>query len=341
MEALQIIWFVLLAVLLIGYAILDGFDLGVGFWHLFYKKDEERRTLLQSIGPFWDGNEVWLLTGGGAMFAAFPPVYASVFSGFYLALMLLLLALIGRAAAIEFRSQEESTKWRSAWDVVFSVGSSVAALLFGVALGNILNGIPLNEAGDYTGGFFGLLNPYALVIGLTGFAMILTHGALYIAIKTNESMSESAFSYAKISWFGFVALFVVATILSFVMQPQHLTNYKAAPVLWVLPIIAVAVIVLTGLYTMKKKAVLAFLLSSVTIFCMFVLTAVAIFPALVPASNDPALSLTVFKDSSSSYALSWMLGIAVVGVPLVLAYTFWVYKTFAGKVEADEESHGY
>ena len=178
MTTYQIIWFILVGVLLGGYALLDGFDLGVGFWHLFTKGDRARRIALTSIGPVWDGNEVWLLTGGGALFAAFPPVYATVFSGFYLAMMLVVISLIFRAVALEFRSKVEDERWRKAWDVAFSLGSILAALLFGVAVGNVLRGVPLDGEGNFTGTFFGLLNPYSLVFGLLSVAMVATHGAL-------------------------------------------------------------------------------------------------------------------------------------------------------------------
>ncbi|RJO67529.1 MAG: cytochrome d ubiquinol oxidase subunit II [Myxococcales bacterium] len=338
---LQIIWFFLVAVLIIGYAILDGFDLGVGFWHFFAKDDREQRTLIQSIGPFWDGNEVWLLTGGGAIFAAFPPVYATVFSGFYLALMLVLFALIFRAVAIEMRNQEESRRWRKAWDVAFGLGSSLPALLFGVALGNILRGLPLNAHGDYTGGFFGLLNPYSLLIGLVGFAMLAVQGALWIALKTENSLQARAFGWAKVSWIGFAALFVAGTIASLFTQPQHLSNYGAAPVLWLLPILAVLAIGATGFLVFRKDEWKAFLASSVSIALMLGLAAAAIFPNLVPALDDPGLSLTIYNASSSQLTLTAMLIIALIGMPLVLAYTIWVYRFFKGKVRVDEAGYGH
>ncbi len=330
MTTLQIIWYVLVAVLLIGYSILDGFDLGVGFWQLFTKKEEDRQRFMASIGPFWDGNEVWLLTGGGALFAAFPPVYASVFSGFYLALMLLLFALIFRAVSLEFRNQLESPRWRKTWDVAFAVGSSLPALLFGVALGNIMRGIPLNENGDYTGTFFGLLNPFALVIGLTGFAMLITHGALWLAVRIKDETGDKALSWAKTSWIAYLVLFVVSGVFTFAAQGQLLENYKALPVLWVIPVLALAVLVLMRVFMQKGAALKAFLTSAVGIAMQFVIVASAIFPKFVPALNDPALSLTAANSSSSEYTLGAMLIITLIGLPLVLVYTVWVYRTFAG-----------
>ncbi len=193
MDALQTIWFLLVGILIAGYAVLDGFDLGVGMLHLFIaRNDRERRTLLSSIGPLWDGNEVWLLTGGGAIFAAFPRVYATVFSGFYIPLMLLLAALIARAAAVEFRSKEESPLWRSAWDVTFAVSSLVPALLFGVAIGNLMRGIPLTSDGEFAGTFVSLLNPFALATGLLSVAMFVMQGASWLSLKTEGDMRERA-----------------------------------------------------------------------------------------------------------------------------------------------------
>ncbi len=212
MTALQVIWFFLVGVLFVGYAILDGFDLGVGFWHLRAKGDDERRAMLNAVGPVWDGNEVWLLTAGGALFGAFPAVYASVFSGFYLALMLVLLVLMARAISFEFRSQVDSPGWRSAWDVIFSVSSTVAIVLFGVALGNILRGIPLDAAGNYTGTFFGLLNPFALMTGVLGLAMLAFHGALYMVIKGSGDLEERARGWVGPAGYVYLALFVVTAV---------------------------------------------------------------------------------------------------------------------------------
>ncbi len=340
METLQIIWYVLVLVLLIGYAILDGFDLGVGFWHLFVKKDEERRLLLRSIGPFWDGNEVWLITGGGALFAAFPAVYASVFSGFYLALMLVLLALIFRAVAMEFRSLEEGSRWRKGWDFAFSVGSSLAALLFGVALGNLLNGMELDADGNYVAGFLALLNPFSLLIGLTGLAMLATQGALYLGFKTRGDVQARAQNWAKISWPVFLVLFILSSVLSFVWHPGHLSNYNAAPALWLIPVLALTAIVLTGWFTMRRNSFPAFLTNSLTIAASFMLVAAATFPSFVPATN-PDLSLTLFNSSSSKLTLSWMLGITLLGFPFVLGYTFWIYRTFRGPVTLDDDDYGH
>lgn len=342
-EILQVVWFFLIGVLFVGYAVLDGFDLGVGIWHLFFKKDGERRALLNSIGPFWDGNEVWLLTAGGAMFAAFPGAYATVFSGFYLALMLVLFALIFRAVALEFRSKIDSPVWRARWDVAFAVGSILPALLYGVALGNILRGIPLSVGGDYTGTFFGLLNPYSLLIGLTGLAMFALHGALWIAVRIEGEPAERALGWAKSAWYAYASLFVLGSIWTLAAQPHLLANFRAAPVLWIIPLLAALAIVATGQYTRSKKALPAFIASSLSIAGLWGIVGASIFPNMVPATGDAALSLTIRNASSSHLTLTVMFIIALIGVPIVLGYTIWAYKTFTsgGRLAADEKAGGY
>lgn len=334
MSALQVIWFVLIGVLLAGYAILDGFDLGVGFWHLFTKKEAERRTLLNAIGPVWDGNEVWLLTGGAAIFAAFPHVYATVFSGMYLALILVLLALIFRAVSVEFRSKEPSRRWRNSWDVAFALGSVIPALLFGVALGNIMRGLPLNLDWTFTGTFYTLLNPYALLIGLVGFAMIITHGALYIALKTEGGLAAQAEKWAQGSWWVYVLLFLVGTLVTALTQPHLLENYFRFPLLWLLPIAVLIVIVLTGVFNRLKQPRKAFASSALSIAGCMSLVGVSLFPRIVPALGRPALSLTVANASSSELTLLAMLILALIGMPVVIGYTIWAYRTLGGKAEA-------
>jgi cytochrome bd ubiquinol oxidase subunit II len=341
MNAYQVIWFLLVGVLLTGFAVLDGFDLGVGIWHLKSKGDTERRTLLNAVGPVWDGNEVWLLTGGGAIFAAFPPVYASVFSGFYLAMMLLVLCLVARAVSLEFRSKEESPKWRSLFDGVFSISSMIASLLFGVALGNILRGIPLNENGDYTAGFLDLLNPYALLIGLTGFFMIAFHGANFIVVKTPNDLERRAKSWARLSGIVYLALFIIASAWSIAFMPQRLENFFSVPVLFLIPAVALLSIIASLYFGGKDRRKAAFVLSGVSIASMMGITGASLFPTLVPALNDPALSLTAADSSSSETALKAMLVLAVVGMPFVLGYTVWVYRKFRGKVNIDSPANHY
>ena len=341
MTSLEVIWFFLLGVLFVGYAILDGFDLGVGFWHLGAKGDDERRAMLNAVGPVWDGNEVWLLTAGGALFGAFPAVYASVFSGFYLALMLVLLVLMARAISFEFRSQVESPGWRGAWDVVFSVSSIVAILLFGVALGNILRGITLDPAGNYTGTFFGLLNPYALMIGVLGLAMLAFHGALYIVIKAGGDLEERARGWAGAAGYVYLVLFVVASVVTLATQEHLQGNYREVALLWAVPVLALAFIAGAIVLHRGGRAKAAFVSSSLSIAAMWGLVGAGLFPRLVPALGAPELSLTASNAASGDLTLAAMLVIALVGMPLVIGYTTWVYRAFKGKVDVSHESAHY
>ncbi len=328
MSGLQIIWFVLIGFLLTVYAILDGFDLGVGFWYLFAKKDEDRRALLSAIGPVWDGNEVWLLTGGGAIFAAFPHVYATVFSGMYLALMLVLFALMFRAVAIEFRNKTDSAKWRGFWDVSFAVGSIIPAILFGVATGNVLRGIDIDAMMNYAGGFFDLLNFYALLAGLLSLSVFAMQGATFAALKTQGEIAARAKSWAaRACFFSFTifALFFIATVVD---QPHLLENYFDNWFLWAIPFITFVAILKTYYFSAKGEAQKAFGASSFSIAALMATLAAMLFPNTVIALNNPDLSLTISNSSSSPLTLKVMLIIAVIGMPLVIGYHVWLYKTF-------------
>ena len=226
---LNVIWFVLLGVLLAGYAVLDGFDLGVGMWHLGARGDEERRTVIATIGPIWDGNEVWLVTFGGALFAAFPEAYATIFSGFYAVFMLVLLALIGRAVALEFRSKTESAAWRRTWDVVFFASSALASLLFGVGVGNAMVGVPLNDRGIYLGGFWGLLDPYALLVGVMTVSLFLLHGAIYLHLKTHGPLQARAERWMRWSYAFFLGMYVLVTAATLVAVPRAFAPFREHP----------------------------------------------------------------------------------------------------------------
>jgi cytochrome bd ubiquinol oxidase subunit II len=331
---LQIAWFVLVGMLFTGYAVLDGFDLGVGFWHPFAKKDEERRLFIKAIGPVWDGNEVWLLTAGGALFAAFPPVYASVFSGFYLAMMLVLFGLIFRASALEFRHQVDSPGWKRAWDMAFHVGSTLPALLYGVAVGNLVRGLQLNEAGDYIGGFFALLNPYALVVGLTGLAMFVVHGALYLTVKTEGELADKTRSWASKAWFAFASLFVVTAVWSLV---AHQRGSLIGPL--VAAVVALGFIVAIKLLNRAGADLWAFISSAGAIVAMLIATGATLFPSLAPSIDNPALSLTIYNSSASQYSLTIMLIFALLGMPMVIGYTIFIYRVFAGKVSLADEGY--
>jgi cytochrome bd ubiquinol oxidase subunit II len=333
MSALQVIWFILVAVLLAVYAVLDGFDLGVGIWHLFAKGDGERRSLMGLIGPVWDGNEVWLLTGGGALFAAFPHVYATVFSAMYLPLMLVLFGLILRAVSIKFRSMEEAPVWRRRWDVAFSVGSALPALLFGVAVGNILRGLPVGITRNFEGTLLTLLNPYALLIGVTGFAMLAMHGALFIALRTEGQLMVRANIWAGRAWLTFISL-LGASFAASLFLPQLRINYLAFPPLWILPVIVLGLAFTAGVMNMRQSQAKAFLASSLTVLGTMALVMASMFPRMVYSLGRPGLSLTVANASSSEKTLGVMLLLAIIGMPIVIGYTIWAYRAFFGKAGA-------
>lgn len=332
---LQLVWFLLIGVLLVGYAILDGFDLGVGMLHLFIARDDrERRVLLNSIGPVWDGNEVWLLTAGGAIFAAFPRVYATVFSGFYLALMLLLVALILRAVSLEFRSKVEAPAWRAAWDSAFAFGSVLPALLFGVAIGNILRGVPISGDGEFAGTFLALLNPFAIVVGLLAVAMFLMQGASWLAFKTEGDLRGRAVRMARIAWIAFIALWVLATVYARIEAPRLWTNYASA-VTWVAPIAFIAFVAAYPFVSGKR----AFTVSSLAIAALIAIMGQSLYPYMVPSRGDLANSLTIRNASSTPLTLQVMLVIALIGMPFVIGYTIWIYRNFMHPVVLDEHSY--
>ncbi|UCE61283.1 MAG: cytochrome d ubiquinol oxidase subunit II [Phycisphaerales bacterium] len=332
-------WFLLIWVLLTGYAILDGFDLGVGVLHLFARDERERRIHTGAIGPFWDGNEVWLLTGAGALFAAFPVVYATVFSSFYLALMLLLFALICRAVSLEFRSQVDSPGWRRAWDWAFGLGSLIPAILFGVAIGNILRGIPIEADGRANVSFASLLNPYALLIGVLSLAMFTMHGAAFLAIKSEGDLQRRAARWVFGAWVVFVILYLSTFAATFYAAPFLFEGAFSRALFWVFLVILLLAAVYTFVANRAGKYLRSFLASSVSIASVMGLTAVCLFPRVVPSSLDLAHSLTVYNASSTPRTLTVMLIIALVGMPIVIAYSAYIYRVFAGKVVISQESY--
>ena len=339
---LQITWFILLFVLLIGYAILDGFDLGVGMLHLTGKTDSERRLGLQAIGPVWDGNEVWLLTGGGALFAAFPFVYATVFSAMYLALVLVLLALIGRAVAIEFRSKEESPIWRNTWDVIFFLGSALPSLLFGVAFGNILRGLPLDQVNgqlQFTGGFFGLLNPFSVVCGVMSVLLFLQHGAIYLALKSDGPQQERSRKLAMAFYLLGVVVYAVLTAIAMVSYEHLFRASLGQPLYWLFLLIVIAGMLSLPVLVYSRRFGRAMIASSAMIAGMMALAAQSLFPRLVPSTVALSRSLTVMNSSSTQYTLGIMLTVALIGMPIVLLYTFFIYRVFKGKTIV--HTHGY
>ncbi len=326
-------WFILVGVLFTGYAILDGFDLGVGILHLFVKKDEDRRILLNSIGPVWDGNEVWLVTGGGALFAAFPGAYATVFSGFYNAFMLLLVALIFRAVAIEFRSKEPGRTWRQAWDTAFSIGSFLAALLIGVAMGNITRGIPLDSDGNYAGTFFDLLNPYSLLLGVTVVALFAMHGAIYLVLKTEGELQEKIRGWVPVLIGAFLIFFILFNVATLFQCPNLLDALRSRP--YGFAVLALDIIIALSIPRIIQSGAEfgAFLASSLTMVLLMAVLGISYFPYLVISHPDLTNSLTIYNCASSQKTLANMLVIAVIGIPIVLAYTVSIYWIFRGKTK--------
>lgn len=326
-DILRIIWFFLIGVLLVGYSILDGFDLGIGsLFPLLAKNEEEKRKLFNSIGPFWDGNEVWLLTGGGALFAAFPHAYATVFSGFYLAFMIVLFALIFRAVSIEFWHHDEKRK--KLWEWAFIIGSFLPSLLFGVALGNVIIGIPLNENLDFIGNFFTLLRPYPLIVGILGFIMIGLHGATYAVLKTNGEIQERSYKILNILWLIFIIAFILSFLITLIYTPEFLKKGLA----WIPSIMVIILWLFLGNAIKKKKNGLCFFISSLIFISLWTIVGSIHFPYLVRASNNIEYSLTIYNASSSLLTLKVMFLIAVIGMPFVLGYTIYSYKIFKGKV---------
>jgi cytochrome bd ubiquinol oxidase subunit II len=336
---LNTIWFLLVGVLIIGYSVLDGFDLGVGVIHLFTNNEDEKRINLNAVGPVWDGNEVWLLTGGGALFAAFPVVYATVFSGFYIAFMLLLLALILRAVSFEFRGKVESHGWRKLWDYSFGIGSLLPAILYGVAFGNILRGVPIANDGEYLGTFFDLLNPYSILAGLVSLSLFVMHGSIYLSMKSEGDQNKRMINWANRSWIVFIILYVLATLLTFFEAGYLFQGILSNPLFWILLIVLLISIVLIPVLLKSSKLGLTFFFSSLTIAAIVGLCAVSLFPRLVPSGIDLAFSLTIYNASSTPRTLFTMLIIALIGMPFVIGYTIFVYRVFKGKVLISKESY--
>lgn len=336
---LNIIWFVLIAVLLTGYVILDGFDLGIGFVSFFAKNDTDKRILLNSIAPVWDGNEVWLLTGGGALFAAFPEVYASVFSGFYTALILVLAMLIFRATALEFRSKSENPKWRNIFDNLFSISSTLAALLFPVALGNVAYGVYIGADKEINNSFVSLLNPYSLVVGLTGLSLIILHGFNYALYRTEGDLHKTINEKYNLFYYIYLILFVILNLVTLFTQPHLLANYNTYPILYLLPLINLVVILLMMKYHKSGWNFRAFMMSSLSILLNMATFAFAMFPNFVNSLIDSEYSLNIYNSASSQKTLGIMLIIALIGMPLVIAYTTVIYRVFRGKTKLDEHSY--
>lgn len=324
---LSTLWFILVGVLFTGFFFLEGFDYGVGILMPFLsKKDEERRIVLNTIGPVWDANEVWLITAGGAMFAAFPNWYATLFSGFYLALFLMLVALIVRAVAFEFRSKDKSPRWRSLWDWCIFFGSFVPALLWGVAMANIIRGVPIDANMEYVGGFFNLLNPYALLGGLTGLALFTLHGAIFLSLRTEDELRQRVEALAKRLW-PLVLILGVATAAA-----SYFARIIAGSVPIICAVAACLALLASGWLLRQKRSGWAFAMTGLAIALTVVTIFSGLFPRVMVSSLNPEWSLTVTSASSTPYTLKVMSIVALIFVPLVLIYQAWNYWVFRARI---------
>ncbi|MDZ7263268.1 MAG: cytochrome d ubiquinol oxidase subunit II [candidate division KSB1 bacterium] len=336
---LNTIWFALVGILFTGYAVLDGFDLGVGALHLFVKSDQERRLFLNAIGPVWDGNEVWLVTGGGALFAAFPRAYATVFSGFYMAFMIFLFGLIFRAVAIEFRSKQPMRWWRQMWDVSFSISSILSSFVVGVALGNIIWGIPLNAEGEFIGSFWGLFHPYAILVGITTVALFLMHGAIYMVLKTEGELHNKVRGWVNNAIIFFILCYITTTMVTLMFIPHMVQYFRLHPFLFIVPFLNMLAIANIPREIIHGRDFWAFLSSCAAMIALMTIFGIGMFPNIVYSNPLPEHSLTIYSAASSAKTLQIMLIIAVIGVPLVLAYTVSIYWIFRGKVKLDAMSY--
>lgn len=342
---LNTLWFILIAVLYIGFFVLEGFDFGVGMLLPFLskhadreKQDRLRRTMINTIGPHWDANEVWLLTAGGATFAAFPHWYATMFSGFYLALFLLLAALIVRGVAFEFRSKDENPKWRQLWDTCIFIGSAVPALLLGVAFANLVRGVPIDAEMHYVGSFFSLLNPYSIVAGLDTVLTFALYGAVFLALKTNGEIRERAERAAQRLWLPTLIVTVLLLVMTY-FYTDILSKLGVNP--GFIPIAGVVAFLLSFYFIRRKRMGWAFLLVALTIAFAFLSEFLILFPRVMVSSLNPEWSLTIYNASSSPYTLRVMTVIALIFVPIVLAYQGWSYWVFRKRIQGAAEELTY
>ena len=332
---LNTLWFILVTVLFTGFFFLEGFDYGVGILLPFLgKEDRERRTIINTIGPFWDGNEVWLLTAGGAMFAAFPNWYATLFSGFYLPLLLILLALIVRGVAFEFRSKDRHPRWRSLWDWMIFIGSFVPALLWGVALGNIVRGVPIDADKMYVGGFWNLLNPYALSGGLATLSLFTLHGATFLSLKTKGELMNRARAMAGRLWLPAVVMVSLFVVLGY-FATDMLSNRGALFV--IVSVLAAAALLAAGWLIRNRQHGWAFVMTGLTIALAVAMLFLGLYPRVMVSSLDPAYSLTIDNASSSPYTLRVMSIVALIFVPIILLYQGWTYWVFRKRIGREEK----
>jgi cytochrome d ubiquinol oxidase subunit II len=337
---LALLWYFVIGICVVFYVVLDGFDLGVGILHFFTRKDEERRVFLNAIGPVWDGNEVWLVIVGGALFAGFPEVYATLFSGFYNLCMILLCGLIFRAVAIEFRSKRESPIWRYTWDAIFSLASLIIAFGIGLSMGNLIEGIPLNENRDFIGSFGLFFRPYPILVGLFTVSLLTMHGAIYLAMKTEKALQKRIRTWAKQAIGVFIAMYLITTIVTWIVMPHMTYKIKQDPFLMIVGIMTLLAILNVPREFKNNRDGRAFIFSCVAIFFLFFLFGMGTFPNLVRSSINPEqYSLTFYNSAASPLTLRVLLIIVLIGVPLVLAYGTMIYRIFRGKVKIEHSSY--
>jgi cytochrome d ubiquinol oxidase subunit II len=344
---METLWFMLVAVMIAVYVVLDGFDLGAGIVQLLVARtDRERRQVLRSIGPVWDGNEVWLLAGGGTLYFAFPALYASSFSGFYLPLMMVLWLLILRGISIEFRNHIDSLVWKPFWDVVFGGASALLAIFFGAALGNVVRGVPLDGANEFflplwtnfgIGREVGILDWYTVLAAVAAFATLMVHGALWVALKTDGELEQRARKVARAGWWGLLPLIVAITWSSFAIQPRLSASFGARPWGYLFPLLAVAGLI--GMRVIQRRGLAPFLCSSLFIVGMLTSAAFGLYPYVLPSNTDPRLGLTVYNAAAAPYGLKVGLAWFIPGMLLTTGYFVYTYRSFAGKVSLEEEGH--
>lgn len=361
-EVLRVIWWVIISAVLIGFTVTDGFDMGVGILlPIIGKTNNERRIMINAIAPHWDGNQVWLITAGAGIFAAWPDVYAASFSGFYIAMILVLCALFFRPLGFDYRSKLESSKWRNLWDTAIFIGSFVPALVFGVAFGNLLQGVPFKYDEfmrvSYEGNFFGLLNPFALLAGIISLMLIVTQGGAWLQLKTTGELYLKARKATQISALILIIAFIIAGIWvvfglhgyeitsvmdhyadsnplfkSVTTDTSWLNNFKVLPILWTIPLLAIVMPMLTIILSGKDKNGWVFLTSSLTIACVLMTFAITTFPFIMPSSIMPDASLTIWDATSSHLTLNIMFWVVMIFLPIILLYTTWAYIKMFGRI---------
>ena len=363
-EFLRFVWWILVCVLLIGFVVTDGFDMGVlNLLPFTSKKEVEKRIMINTIAPHWDGNQVWLLTAGGAMFAAWPTVYATSFSGFFIAMILVLAALFFRPVGFEYRAKIDSPTWRKAWDFGLFIGGFVPSLVFGVAFGNLLQGVPFEfnelQQPQYTGTFFELLNPFALLCGVISFTMLTTHGANWLQMKTTAELRERARTISQVGAFATLIMFVFAGVWLFfkdgfvvtsvidhnapsnpigkevaVQAGAWFNNYKEMPILWLFPVLAVGSALLNIVFSKANRCGFAFLFSALTMAGVILTATIAMFPFVLPSISNPGMSLLMWDATSSKLTLTLMFFLALFFVVILLSYTIWAYYKMFGRIDS-------